>query len=739
MAKISRRKFLDLTKTAILGSAVTMGPSSLFQLNRNQLQAKPLGVTTNAAGETVIPSYCDVCFMTCGINVTVKDGIATKIEGNPVHPLSRGRLCPRGTAGLGQLYDPDRIKTPLIRTSYFGVQTFREASWEEALDLVAEKFNTIKRKYGPQALALFKHGKGAAPFVQLWHAVGSETEGHTSYAQCRGARDTGWNITFGGSPGGIERLGLDQAKVVAFIGGHLGENMHNVTVQDFTTGLRNGARNIVVDPRYSTTAGKARHWLPIKPGTDIALLLAWIHVLIFEELYNKEFVENNTYGFDELKEHVRDKTPEWASRHTDLPASAIRKTARELGEAIPYSLLYPGRRFAWYGDDVQRARAMAIVNALLGSYGSDCGVFLGNTFKVPKFDKYPTYPHRKPVEALHLSEKYPLGSSTPVQHIVEASIPGGYDPSRNYPLVRGWLVYSTNIIRSLPNQALLEEAIQNLDFLVAIDTMPSEITGYADVILPDTTYLERYDDLNSPSWREPFISIRQPVVKPLFNSKPAWWIAQQLANRMWVEETFLYNDFEEVVEYQLNKLGSSIEDINRKGGVLKKPYVKPKLRFRTPSGKAELYSQYLERTGYDPLPKYTEREEVPKDYFRLLYGRAPQHTFTRTVNNGRLLEVYPENEVWVNTQVADRFGLKHGSYVVLKNQVGVKSTSVKVKVTERIRQDCVYMVHGFGRSDERLSKAYEKGASDNRLLSNYITDPIMGSTGSQVNYVTFVK
>ena len=741
MAKtINRRRFLDITKSAVFGSAAVLGASGLSGRGASEVLASQAQdrLAGGNRGERIVHSYCDVCFMTCGINVRVRDGKAISIEGNPVHPISRGMLCPRGAGGIGQLYDPDRLKTPMIRTSYLGVQSFKSVSWDEALDLVAERLFAIKRKYGPQSLALIKHGKGADPFVKLWHALGSKTEAHPSYAQCRGARDLGWGLTFGTGPGGIERVGLDKAKVVAFIGGHLGENMHNVTVQDYTTGLRNGARNIVVDPRMSTTAAKAKYWLPIKPGTDTALLLAWIHVLIYDGLYDRQFVSEYTTGFAELKEHVKTTTPEWASSYTNLPADLIRKTATELGQAIPYSMLYPGRRFAWYGDDTQRARAMAIVNALLGAWGRDSGIFLGDQFKIPKFDHYPES-HIKGKAAFNYKEKYPLGNSTPTQNIVEASIPGRYDINKKNALVKAWLVYECNVPYSVPDSSLLEEAVQNLEFLVAIDTMPSEITGYADVILPDTTYLERYDVLNSPPWREPFLSIRQPVVEPLHDSKPSWWIAQQLANRLWVEEIFPYNDYKEVIEYQLNKLGSSINDINKKGGVLLKPYRKPALKFRTPSGKVELFSEQLENAGYDPMPVFVEKEEVPNGFFRLLYGRAPQHTFTRTINNSMLLEVCPENEVWVNTKIARLYDLEDGSYVVLVNQSGVRSGRVKVNVTDRIRQDCVYMAHGFGREDRRLSKAFGRGASDNHLLTDYVTDPIMGATGSQVNFITFLK
>ncbi len=639
---------------------------------------------------------------------------------------------------MGQLYDPNRLKTPLIRTRRFGTQYFASVGWEEALDYIADRMNAIRQKYGPEALALFKHGKGGAPFVELWHAMGSKTEGHPSYAQCRGARDLGWKFTFGKGPGAIERIGMDKAKVVAFIGAHLGENMHNVTVQDLTEGLRKGAKNIVVDPRFSTVAGKAKYWLAIKPGTDIALLLAWMHVLIYENLYDREFVEEHTVGFDRLKEHVKYTTPQWAASYTSLPSKEILESARELGNAVPDAVLFPGRRFAWYGYDTQRARAMAIVNALLGAWGRESGIFLGDSFKIPKYkSKYPYY--QKGKAAFAYKDKYPLASSTPTQDLIKASIPGMYDPTTKDSLIKGWLVYSTNLMYAVPDPQTVIRAAQYPELIVAVDTLPSEITALADVVLPDTTYLERYDPLNSPEWREPFVSIRQPVVEPLYNSRPSWWIAERLSYKLYLEEFFLYSDYKQVIEHQLKGLGSSIEDINRRGGVLKKPYARPEMKFRTPSGKVELFSQRLADAGYDPLPKFTELDLIPDGYFRLLYGRAPQHTFSRTTNNSQLLELFPENEVWVNLAIAELFDLKDRDYVILVNQKGVRSNRVKVRLTNRIRQDCVYLVHGFGHKDRRLARGFGQGADVNELLSEYAIDPISGATGSQVNFVTFVK
>ncbi len=738
---ISRREFIDISKTSIIGTAAaaTVGRELLKgkSVIAKDLELRHDGIKEKG-GVKVIPSYCDVCFMTCGINVTVKNGKAIKLEGNPDHPLSKGMLCPRGTAGLGQLYDPDRLKTPLMRTTFMGKQRYRAVSWDEALGYIAEKMNHIRKKYGPQSLALIKHGKAAAPWVNLWHAIGSATEGHPSFAQCRGPRDIGWMLTYGDSVGSPERLALDKIKTIAFIGGHLGENMHNTTVQDYTLGLQNGAKNIVVDPRFSTAASKAKYWLPIKPGTDTALLLAWMHVLIYENLYNKEFVQKYTYGFDQLKAHVKDMTPEWASPYTGIPAQSIRETARELGKAAPQALVYPGRHYTWYGDDTQRARAVAMINALLGNWGRDDGIFFGDKFKVPAYSKKSKH-HVHAKKAFEQTERYPFASDIPAQDMILAAIPGRYDATKKEALIKGMIVFSTNLPYTVPNGNMVDEAAQHLELMVAIDTMPAEITGYADVVLPDTTYLERHDTLNTPTWREPFVSIRQPVVAPLYDSKPSWWIAKELAKKMGLKDAFNYNHFADVIDDQLKQIGSSIKDINEKKGVLKKEPKRKEMKFGTPSKKVELYSQMLKDAGFDPMPKFVPPLDAPAGYFRIIFGRAPQHTFTRTTNNPMLTKLYSENTVWVNPRVCQMNGLKDGSSVVLVNQSGVKSNPVKVQATERIREDVVYMVHGFGRKDRRLRQAYGRGASDNHLLTDYEVDPIMGGTGHNVNFVTFMK
>src|SRR5512140_3748174 len=219
-------------------------------------------------GDQVIPTFCELCFWKCGVLAHVKDGKVTKLVGNPEHPLSRGKLCPRGTGGAGLLYDPDRLKKPLLRKAgKRGAQEFEEVSWEKALDFTAEKLMRIRREYGPEKVALFSHGYGGSFFKHLLFAYGSGNVTAPSYAQCRGPREVGFNLTFGSSLGSPEVLDIENSRVLTLIGSHLGENMHNTLVQDFARAIAKGAEVVVVDPRFSTAAGKARYWLPIKPAT----------------------------------------------------------------------------------------------------------------------------------------------------------------------------------------------------------------------------------------------------------------------------------------------------------------------------------------------------------------------------------------------------------------------------------------------------------------------------------------
>jgi thiosulfate reductase/polysulfide reductase chain A len=687
------------------------------------------------------PTYCEVCFWKCAgwTHVNTK-GEIVKIIGNDDDPHCFGRLCPRGTGGVGMYTDEDRLKTPLIREKTADGDQYREASWEEAFDLIASKMKMISDKYGPESFALLKHGSSGSHFEHLFKAYGSDTVGEPAYAQCRGPRETAFNLTFGSWVGSPEPTDIRDTRCLVLIGSHIGENMHNSQVQEVAEAIDKKATIITVDPRASTIAGKSKYWLPIKPATDNALLLAWMNVIINEELYNKEYIERNTTGFDQLKAHVQQYTPEWAYTITTIKPDIIRKTAREMAEAAPAVIIHPGRHVTWYGDDTQRGRAVAILNGILGSWGKRGGFYNKEKIKIPKFPS-PAYP--KPSWGWHsLAEDFPFAQMGLTQEIIRASIPEENTKHK----VKAWFVSGTNLIQAIPNKPTLLKAIDSLDFMVVVDTMPMEITGYADVVLPECTYLERYDTIRSATNREPSIALRMPAVPPKYNSKPSWWMAKEIGSRLGLKDYFNYNDFSEVLDWQLKQMGTSLEEMQKIGvkifprtsGPLYNPDNQD-LVLATPSGKIELYSTELAALGFDPMPVYTAHGEPEKGYYRLIYGRAPMHTFSRTSNNPHLHDLMSENNVWVNPKVAKIWGLENGQEVYLKNQDGVVSEfPIKVRVTERIRWDSVYMVHGFGHHEKQLTNTFGKGISDTQLITKVKVDPLMGGTGMRENFVTFL-
>ena len=736
----TRRDFIKICSLSLGATALTGGViNRLVGANVPETSSSTL---RPLSGGRRVPTYCEVCFWKCaGWSHVLENGQIQKITGNMNDPQCKGRLCPRGTGGVGMFTDPDRLKTPLIRVTKNGEQTYRQASWNEALDFIAAKMKAIAEKHGPESMALFNHGSSGKYFTHLLNAFGSNNVAAPSFAQCRGPRDTGFELTFGESVSSPEVTDIRDTRCLVLIGSHIGENMHNGQVQEMSEAIDRGAVIITVDPRLSTAASKSKYWLPIKPSTDLALLLAWIHVLIYDGLYNKEYVEKYAEGFNELKEHVKNYTPEWAYGITTLKPELVRLTAREMANAAPSAIIHPGRHTSWYGDDVQRSRAIAILNALLGTWGNRGGIFFKEGIKIPDFP-HPAYPKPSWSWQDTLNGRYPLAKEAVTNTIIEASIPG----EGKEHIIKGWIVSGTNLIVSIPLKDQLMKAMQSLDLLVVVDTMPMEITGYADVVLPECTYLERYDDLRTTAHREPTIALRMPAVEPLYDTKPAWWISKQIGERLGLGSYYNYKDFREVLDWQLKQAGSSLKEMEQIG--LKKfdrktpVYILPgsDYKFKTESGKIQLYSHELEAAGFDPMPKLTLHPQPEEGFYRLIYGRAPMHTFSRTANNRNLVALMPENSVWINPQVAELWGLKKDQYIWLKNQSGVISNfSVKVRITERIRWDSVYIVHGFGHHHKPLTYAFGRGVNDTELISNVMVDPVMGGTGMRGNFVTFIK
>lgn len=756
---------LQITRRTLLKSGVAAGVAGA--VGTNGMRGAPAfaaGIREDAwyrQGEIKTTySVCDICPWSCGMIVQTVDGVVRKVDGNPNDPKSRGMLCARGQGAVSFSQDPDRLRSPMVRTGERGEGRFREVEWDFALDLIAQKLNEIKDRSGQESVAFFGHTAGDWWWIEhIAQAWGSPNAGNPATSLCISPRDEASIQMFGFPVGGREPLDWDHLEAVALIGSHIGEDARNTVMQDFAKVHGRAGTVIVVDPRFSTVATKSDHWLPIKPGTDTALLLAWLHVLIDEDLYDAEYLDRWATGFEQLRAHVADKTPEWAAEITDLSADQIRDSIRALAAHAPRAAIMPGRHVVWYGNDTQRMRAVYLVNTLMGVYGREGGIFFN---RAPFIGDVPHPPYLvagsaggcaadAPEDTGHEPAPLPLGPTgkaradgaqdtflggpTAIQELIEPMITG--DP---YP-IEALICYGTNLFHSLPNPERTKEAVRNLELFVAIDVLPMDHIAWADIVLPEATILERYEDLYTMSTDTPYIHLREPAVEPPYDCKPGWWIAKELGARIGLDGFFRWDDIEEYLETRLRSVGSSLEDIRANGGVLVqegRKYLEDfdgSSPFRTPSGKIEMWSQTLANAGLDPLPEYEPVDEPPDGYYRLLYGRQPAHTFARTQNTPVLHEVTPENELWLNVEEASSLGVADGARVMLENQDGATSGPIKVKVTERIRRDAVFMAHGWGHQSTELSRAGGVGASDAALQTTYKLDPISGGAGLRVNYV----
>lgn len=756
--QITRRNFL---KSSLLGAAALSLSHFSLEPVVETLARLNIAVPWYKAGKIKTSyNYCDMCPWRCGIVVRSVNGRVYKVDGNPRDPKSRGRLCARGQASPSFMYDPDRLRAPMLRVGERGEGKFKEVTWTEALDYAAEKLRSIGQAYGPESVAIFGHTSGDFWFTDYFaQAWGTPNAAKPSASLCTSPREEAAMLTYGLPVGGHEPVDWEGINCITLIGSHIGEDARNTLMQDFIEAWARGAKVIVVDPRLSSAAAKADYWLPIKPGTDTALLLAWINVLISENRYDQAYVAEWATGLDRLAAHVNAFTPEWAAQITDLPAELIRETALVMADNLPRAAIVPGRHVTWYGNDTQRMRAIYIINALLGAYGREGGIYFN---KSPYIEAYPHPPFAVTgssggcsAEPGAESDELPLGPSgkaradgartrflrgaTAMQELIEPMISG-----QPYP-IKALIVYGVNLLNSIPNPQRTLEALKQLDFVLVVDVLPQEHVAWADVVLPEATALERYDELWTVAHKTPYIAIREPAVEPLYDTKPGWWMARELGLRLGLERYFKWESAEEYLATRLRSIGSSLDQMRQEKGIIiqdGKPYLEDfegKSPFKTASGKIELYSPELAEAGLDPLPLYEPTDEPPPGYFRLLYGRHPVHTFAKTQNTPLLHELYPENELWINENVAAAQGLRNGEYVWLENQDGARSGPIKVKVTQRIRADAVYMVHGFGQDAPGLSRAHGKGASDTRLQTVYKLDPISGGAGLRVNFVRIVR
>lgn len=734
--QFTRRKFLQ--SAAVAAAAAQAGKVVPAQASFDKIP--PASPGSFAGTQTVTGGICEMCFWRCQLVGKVRDNRLVKLEGNP-KSIDNGRsICARGNAGIKLLYDPDRLKYPLQNVGKRGEPVWKRISWDQALDICASKLKEVMGKYGPEGIAMFPHGSSAKyPMDFFEYTLGTPNISEASFFQCRGVRDTAYWATMGSAP--AENVDMANAKAIFLMGCHFGENVHVSHVKNYLKGLENGAKLIVLDPRFSAAVSKADIWVKIKPGTDTAFLLSVMRYLVENKKYDTAFVEKYCKGFDEFKVGISHATLDWGAKICDVPAAQIKETADLLAASAPHVSIHPGRHVSWYGNDFQRMRANACLTALLGAVGVKGGLVKP---KVPKLGKV-SWPklHDSEEKNLRLMQQRHHYSppGTPTDMIRHAALSG-----KPYP-IKACVTWGQNPIQTVPNQSITAKMLELMDFVMVVDVLPTDITMYADILLPEASYLERYDYIRTGTqWdladaQQQFISARMPLVNPVSSDherKDSVWITNRLAERLGYKDKIPVQTEEEMIDRQLAEAGLSIKQLRAEEGIHLQPGKDP--YGIAPDFEVQLYNEEMKGFGFPPVPTYIEVEDVPKGFARLVYGRSPVHTFNRSQNNVWLVHEMPENPVWLNDESASKMGLADGDRVELVNQDGIKSrTTTTVKVTPGIRKDTVYMVHGYGSINPALTVGCGKGMDDQSLITKLAVDPETGAHGMRNNFVQFVK
>lgn len=689
--------------------------------------------------EKEIYSLCFMCSIRCPIKVKVKDGQVKFIEGNPHVAGVDGRLCPKGAAGTSLLYDKQRVQSPMIRDGARGSGKWRAATWDEAYDYIGEKLNKIIAEHGGHSVLLGERGQLATHVSKTFlKAIGSPN--HFSHdTLCKGSVSTACRSMFGISDG---QIGIDykNTKHIVLYGRNLFESINIKEVNAMMSALENGAKITYIDPRVSVTATKAQRYWKIRPGTDLALNYALMNVIISERLYDAAFVEKWVVGMDELRAFTEKFTPEWAEKETGIPAAEIATLAREMSADAPNVVFHYGYRGAHHLNETYLRRSMLILNVLMGSVECPGGMVFKKNAKeaggaplrkltgqefpkidVPRFDKVGTIDFPLP-DANH-------GAPQVMPYAIENEDP--------YP-IKALFAFRFEPLMSIADRAGTLAAFEKLDLIVAIDVNYSDTAWNADVILPESTYLERMDCPQQANGLKPQVFLRKPAVAPLHDTREGAMILKQIGERIGIGEYFPYENMEELVRWQLEGTGFTLEDFEKKGFVA---YGGSQifwdrmegLKLKTPSGKIEIKSSLLENAGFESLPEYEPVAGPEEGKFRLVVGRSAVHTHVSTQNVPYLNEIVSENKLWINTVKAAELGIKDGEMVTIASKIA--DGKIKAFVTDHIHPEAVFMLHGFGHRSRGAKRSYNKGVSDADLQEN-IYDKVGGSPAYHDTFVT---
>jgi anaerobic selenocysteine-containing dehydrogenase len=652
--------------------------------------------------ETTIKTICFECHSRCGVLVSVADGKITGIKGDKNHPFSHGYICPKGRAVMELVYHPERIRQPLARDKRSKSGSVTAITWDQALDRIGERMLASRERWGAESV-VFGTGttRGMAPYLN-------------------------WFLTLFGSPNYMAPSNMSGGPIVVGSGATCGFGMvdpdyaqsrcmilwaHNpeaswpgLYLYDINDGLKKGSKLIVIDPRRTRFAEKADHFLQIRPGTDVALALCFIHVIIEKNLFDKDFVERWTTGFDQLKEHVAEFTPERCSTITWIPAQKIIDAAVCFAQSGP-ACIGPGMGGVCQANDAfDLARALTIISAITGNLD----VAGGNLNCTPPTKRRSCYgPDYSPMTHLppEVTQKklgldtYPLLQFIPIPCAPQTVWPA-IEEGKPYP-VKTLGLFANNSVCAYPNSRRVSNVLSSVDFLFAVDYFHTPTTDLADIILPPAHWSERDDVEDLLMKNHVFSQIK--CVEPQPDCRDEKQIMIDLAKKMNLDGYF--KTIEGALDHRLEPTGLTFETFKTMG-VFATPLTykthEKKGGFKTPSRKVELYAEYLKAMGISPLPVFREPGESPVSSPELLSafplilttgGRNIVFYHSSHRNIPSLKKRTPDPLLQIHPDTAGSLGIAEGEWVDLVSPRG--RVDIKTTFDSHIHPGVVHAPHGF--------------------------------------------
>lgn len=758
-SRMTRRDFFKLG--AGIGAFIA-GFGSDKVLAQSSLKGKPLIQAgrdispTTRKERQAIASACWQCVARDGIIGYVEDGRLVKIEGNPKLPRTNGVICARGQAGVNQVYDPDRILYPMKRVGKRGEGKFKRITWEQAFGEIVLPMKKLREEGKPEKL-MFQYGRmkaSSSKIIQDYflNAYGTGTIGnHTSI--CEGVKWTAQELTWGA------HYDINDVLSTNFIV-NFGSNVYEAHTSHIPFAQRvvkaraeRGVPMVTFDVRLSNSAARSDEWMPVRPGTDGAVILAMANYIMQNELYDKEYIETWTnVTVQQLKDHLKQYTSAWAEGVSGVPAQKIEEIAYRFATAKPGTVL-TYRGLVQHYNGIQNERAAIMLEAICGYLNNKGGRLkaVGAKWK----NSYPTPPKAEKKLKILDGENIPFPTHHVSNQILRLIKEGKYGRPEVY------INYCYNPVYSNGDCKANIETLSNEEYIpltIFVDPFYSDGTALADIILPDVTYLERWDWEDMVSYDHiPEYYIRQPLVKPLGESRDFKDVCIELAKRIGggMEKWLPFASAEEFVKDACENTPGVKEaggfEYMKKNGAWYDPNAKPQysshakklsekdlegttvdketgiifkgekydfkkgtnyvgqmingvayLGFKPDkvgrhTGKLAIFSDELKDKGLPSLPSYVpipEHKDIKKGQLILTTYKRNLQTQSRTPNCKYLTELYHKNPAWVNTATAKELGIKDGQKIKVKSSINEITTVARV--TDEVAPGIISISHHCG-------------------------------------------